>query len=161
MVMETSQLLLIRNHRFIYDGMGKLKCLTIGNFCAVIRYCLVHLNRPKMRVRVYVRTGHLIACPKVSQMCIEMAECFTNHSNVDDGVHVSAHFDRIRAQWQRAIELIPALATVEVRPAAGVMTMAPDQFPMIGPVSGLRNYWLAAGALYVSGSNVLRIACAQ
>lgn len=63
-------------------------------------------------------------------------------------MRIEPHFDRIANQWAAAQELMPVLKKADVNPMAGVFVMTPDQFPLIGRVLGLPNYWVAAGALY-------------
>ena len=43
---------------------------------------------------------------------------------------------------------MPVLKKANVNPMAGVFVMTPDQFPLIGRVFDLPNYWVATGALY-------------
>ena len=65
----------------------------------------------------------------------------------DGDVIIHPTFDRIRTHWEHAQTLMPILAKCELRPYAGVYCMTPDQFPLVGPMLGAPNYWVAAGCL--------------
>jgi dimethylglycine dehydrogenase len=55
-------------------------------------------------------------------------------------------FDAVSEQWERAVERVPALGSVGIKSnTRGPFQMTPDELPLVGPVSGLRNLWLAEG----------------
>ena len=56
--------------------------------------------------------------------------------------------DRITPEMSVAAKHIPAMATIGIkRVVNGPFTFAPDGNPLVGPVRGLRNYWLACGVM--------------
>jgi dimethylglycine dehydrogenase len=56
--------------------------------------------------------------------------------------------DRIAERLEMAFERIPALGTVGIKDIInGPFTFGPDGNPMIGPVPGMRNYWVAVGVM--------------
>ena len=56
--------------------------------------------------------------------------------------------DRIAPSLEVAFEHFPRLATAGVRKVVnGPFTFAPDGNPLLGPVAGLRNYWVACGVM--------------
>ena len=56
--------------------------------------------------------------------------------------------DRIAPSLEVAFEHFPALARVGIRKVVnGPFTFAPDGNPLIGPVRGLRNFWVACGVM--------------
>ena len=56
--------------------------------------------------------------------------------------------DRIAANYAAAAEQIPCLAEAGIkRVVNGPMVFSPDGLPLIGPMPGLRNYWVAAGVM--------------
>ena len=56
--------------------------------------------------------------------------------------------DRIADRLELGFERIPALGTVGIKDAInGPFTFGPDGNPMIGPVPGKRNYWVAVGVM--------------
>jgi dimethylglycine dehydrogenase len=56
--------------------------------------------------------------------------------------------ERIAPSLQVAFEHFPALAEVGIRKVVnGPFTFAPDGNPLIGPVRGLRNFWVACGVM--------------
>ena len=56
--------------------------------------------------------------------------------------------DRIADRLELGFERIPALATAGIKDAInGPFTFGPDGNPMIGPVPGMRNYWVAVGVM--------------
>ena len=56
--------------------------------------------------------------------------------------------ERIADRLELGFERIPALATVGIKDAInGPFTFGPDGNPMIGPVPGMRNYWVAVGVM--------------
>ena len=56
--------------------------------------------------------------------------------------------DRIADRLELGFERIPALGTVGIKDAInGPFTFGPDGNPMIGPVPGMRNYWVAVGVM--------------
>ncbi len=56
--------------------------------------------------------------------------------------------DRIAPSLEVAFKHYPALANVGIKNVInGPFTFAPDGNPMIGPVRGLQNYWLACGVM--------------
>ena len=56
--------------------------------------------------------------------------------------------ERIAPSLQVAFEHFPALAEVGIRKVVnGPFTFAPDGNPLIGPVKGLRNFWVACGVM--------------
>ena len=56
--------------------------------------------------------------------------------------------DRIAPSLELAFEHFPALGEVGVRKVVnGPFTFAPDGNPLVGPVRGLRNFWVACGVM--------------
>jgi dimethylglycine dehydrogenase len=56
--------------------------------------------------------------------------------------------DRVADRLQVAFERMPALARAGIKNVVnGPFTFGPDGNPLIGPVPGLRNYWVAAGVM--------------
>lgn len=56
--------------------------------------------------------------------------------------------DRIADRLELGFERIPALATVGIKNAInGPFTFGPDGNPMMGPIPGMRNYWVAVGVM--------------
>ena len=56
--------------------------------------------------------------------------------------------ERIAPSLEIAFKHIPALAEAGIRQVInGPFTFAPDGNPLLGPVPGLRNYWVAAGVM--------------
>ncbi len=61
---------------------------------------------------------------------------------------LQSDLDRIAPSLEIAFEHIPALAEAGIRQVInGPFTFAPDGNPLIGPVPGLQNYWVAAGVM--------------
>lgn len=56
--------------------------------------------------------------------------------------------DRIAANYAAAAERLPCLAEAGIkRVVNGPMVFSPDGLPLLGPVPGLRNYWVAVGVM--------------
>ncbi len=56
--------------------------------------------------------------------------------------------ERISPELERGFRHFPALANVGIRKVVnGPFTFAPDGNPLVGPVQGLRNFWLACGVM--------------
>ena len=56
--------------------------------------------------------------------------------------------DRIAPQLEIAFQHYPALATAGIKNVInGPFTFAPDGNPLVGPIRGLRNYWVACGVM--------------
>jgi dimethylglycine dehydrogenase len=56
--------------------------------------------------------------------------------------------ERIAPELERGFRHFPALAKVGLRKVInGPFTFAPDGNPLVGPVKGLRNFWLACGVM--------------
>jgi dimethylglycine dehydrogenase len=56
--------------------------------------------------------------------------------------------DRITPEMSVASKHIPSMATTGIkRVVNGPFTFAPDGNPLVGPIRGLRNYWLACGVM--------------
>ncbi|MDG4876390.1 FAD-dependent oxidoreductase [Mesorhizobium sp. WSM4935] len=56
--------------------------------------------------------------------------------------------DRISPELAKAYERFPCLANAGVRKwVNGAFTFTPDGNPLVGPVRGLRNYWVACGVM--------------
>ncbi len=56
--------------------------------------------------------------------------------------------DRIAPSLEVAFEHFPRLATAGIRKVVnGPFTFAPDGNPLLGPIAGLRNYWVACGVM--------------
>ncbi len=56
--------------------------------------------------------------------------------------------DRIAPSLEVAFEHFPALGEVGVRKVVnGPFTFAPDGNPLVGPIKGLRNFWVACGVM--------------
>ena len=56
--------------------------------------------------------------------------------------------ERIADRLELGFERIPALASAGIKDAInGPFTFGPDGNPMIGPVPGMRNYWVAVGVM--------------
>ena len=56
--------------------------------------------------------------------------------------------DRIADRLELGFERIPALATAGIKDAInGPFTFGPDGNPMIGPVPGMKTYWVAVGVM--------------
>jgi dimethylglycine dehydrogenase len=55
-------------------------------------------------------------------------------------------FDAVAWNWERAMELVPALGRVGIKAnVRGPFQMTPDELPLVGPAWGLENVWLAEG----------------
>lgn len=55
-------------------------------------------------------------------------------------------FEAVEAQWERAIERVPALGEVGIKSnTRGPFQMTPDELPLCGPAPGHKNLWLAEG----------------
>ncbi len=55
-------------------------------------------------------------------------------------------FDSVSWNWERAIELVPALGRVGIKAnVRGPFQMTADELPMVGAAWGLENVWLAEG----------------
>ena len=56
--------------------------------------------------------------------------------------------DRIAPSLEVAFEHFPALErSASVRSINGPFTFAPDGNPLVGPIKGLRNFWVACGVM--------------
>lgn len=56
--------------------------------------------------------------------------------------------DRIAPELAKAYERFPCLATAGIRKwVNGAFTFTPDGNPIVGPVRGVRNYWVACGVM--------------
>jgi dimethylglycine dehydrogenase len=56
--------------------------------------------------------------------------------------------DRITPEMSVASKHIPSMATTGIKQVVnGPFTFAPDGNPLVGPIRGLRNYWLACGVM--------------
>ena len=56
--------------------------------------------------------------------------------------------DRISPELTKAYERFPCLATAGIRKwVNGAFTFTPDGNPLVGPVRGLKNYWVACGVM--------------
>ena len=59
------------------------------------------------------------------------------------------NFDGLESQFQAAIDRVPCLGHSGIKTVVnGPMPWSPDFFPALGPVSGLRNAWMAEGVSY-------------
>src|SRR3546814_20489340 len=57
-------------------------------------------------------------------------------------------FDRISGNLAMAFDHFPALETAGIKQVInGPFTFAPDGNPLVGPVRGLRNFWVACGVM--------------
>ena len=57
-------------------------------------------------------------------------------------------FERLAPQFEVGFRHFPALGSVGIRKAInGPFTFAPDGNPLVGPVRGLRNYWVACAVM--------------
>lgn len=55
-------------------------------------------------------------------------------------------FEAVAAQWERAIERVPALGSVGIKAnTRGPFQMTPDELPLAGPAPGRDNLWIAEG----------------
>ena len=55
-------------------------------------------------------------------------------------------FDAVAWNWERAIDLVPALGQVGLKAnVRGPFQMTADELPLVGPAWGVRNVWLAEG----------------
>ena len=58
------------------------------------------------------------------------------------------HLDRISDRLNMSFERIPALAEAGIKDVInGPFTFGPDGNPMIGPIPGMKNYWVAVGVM--------------
>ena len=55
--------------------------------------------------------------------------------------------DRISPELTKAYERFPCLAHAGIKWVNGAFTFTPDGNPLVGPVRGLRNYWVACGVM--------------
>jgi len=65
--------------------------------------------------------------------------------------------DRIEAELIKAYERYPVLENVGIKTwVNGAFTFSPDGNPLVGPVRGVRNYWLACGVMagFLQGGGV-------
>ena len=70
---------------------------------------------------------------------------------------IPEELDRIEGELEMAYTRYPVLQRVGVkRWVNGAFTFSPDGNPLVGPVSGLRNYWLACGVMagFLQGGGV-------
>ena len=66
--------------------------------------------------------------------------------------------ERIADRLELGFERIPALANAGIKDAInGPFTFGPDGNPMIGPVPGMRNYWVAVGVMEVLSRRRCRV----
>ena len=57
-------------------------------------------------------------------------------------------FERLAPYFEVGFQHFPALGRVGIRKAVnGPFTFAPDGNPLVGPVRGLRNYWVACAVM--------------
>ncbi|NTF83168.1 FAD-dependent oxidoreductase [Agrobacterium rhizogenes] len=55
-------------------------------------------------------------------------------------------FDSVSWNWERAMELVPALGRVGIKAnVRGPFQMTADELPLVGPAWGLENVWIAEG----------------
>jgi dimethylglycine dehydrogenase len=55
-------------------------------------------------------------------------------------------FESVESNWEEAIKLVPQLGEVGIKSnVRGPICTSPDNLPLVGPVSGLRNLWIAEG----------------
>jgi len=56
--------------------------------------------------------------------------------------------DRITPELQVAFKHYPAMGTIGIkRVVNGPFTFTPDGNPLVGPIRGLRNFWVACGVM--------------
>ncbi|TIS16696.1 MAG: FAD-binding oxidoreductase, partial [Mesorhizobium sp.] len=56
--------------------------------------------------------------------------------------------DRISPELSKAYQRFPCLAKAGIRKwVNGAFTFTPDGNPLVGPVRGLKNYWVACGVM--------------
>jgi dimethylglycine dehydrogenase len=70
---------------------------------------------------------------------------------------IQEDFDRIETELTLGFKRYPCLQEVGVkRWVNGAFTFSPDGNPLVGPVSGMRNYWLACGVMagFLQGGGV-------
>ncbi len=70
---------------------------------------------------------------------------------------IQEDFDRIEKELELGFNRYPCLQTAGVkRWVNGAFTFSPDGNPLVGPVSGLRNHWLACGVMagFLQGGGV-------
>lgn len=70
---------------------------------------------------------------------------------------IQEDFDRIERELQLGFERYPVLQEVGVkRWVNGAFTFSPDGNPLVGPVPGVKNYWLACGVMagFLQGGGV-------
>ncbi len=59
---------------------------------------------------------------------------------------VEEDFDAVAWNWERAMELVPALGKVGIKAnVRGPFQMTADELPLVGPAWGLENVWIAEG----------------
>jgi len=55
-------------------------------------------------------------------------------------------FDSVEVNWEAATRLVPILGEVGIKNnARGPICVTPDNMPLVGPATGLKNFWLAEG----------------
>ena len=58
------------------------------------------------------------------------------------------NLDRVADRLETAFERLPAMATAGIKDVVnGPFTFGPDGNPLIGPVPGIKNYWVAVGVM--------------
>ena len=61
---------------------------------------------------------------------------------------IQVDLDRVADRLQLAYESMPALAQAGIKSVVnGPFTFGPDGSPLVGPVPGLKNYWVAVGVM--------------
>jgi dimethylglycine dehydrogenase len=70
---------------------------------------------------------------------------------------IQEDFDRVESELEMGFKRYPCLQTAGIkRWVNGAFTFSPDGNPLVGPVRGLRNYWLACGVMagFLQGGGV-------
>uniref|UniRef100_A0A915IQW1 Dimethylglycine dehydrogenase n=1 Tax=Romanomermis culicivorax TaxID=13658 RepID=A0A915IQW1_ROMCU len=83
-----------------------------------------------------------------TQENVRLLESWTQHGVPKDVLKTSLreHFDSIKENYDSAAKTIPLLQECPiVEKYTGVVCMSPDCMPMVGPVLGYPNYWVAVG----------------
>ncbi|MDH3694723.1 MAG: FAD-dependent oxidoreductase [Gammaproteobacteria bacterium] len=56
------------------------------------------------------------------------------------------NFDAVEVNWEAATKLVPVLGEVGIKNnVRGPICVTPDNMPLVGPATGLKNFWLAEG----------------
>jgi dimethylglycine dehydrogenase len=105
------------------------------------------INTSDFTGEIYLRQeGHGVLLGTYEQSCVPWAV-----DGTPDDFHsrlLPNDLDRITPELERGFKHFPALAKIGIKKVVnGPFTFAPDGNPLVGPVNGIKNYWLACGVM--------------